>query len=140
MVDAYIVNEGHILLIWHKKLQRWLPPGGVIDPNEIPDDAVVREVKEETGLDIVIYPSAESQGSDSAATPLHQPFRIQLIRIDGQAKYVALVYFCRATAFEVHINTDEAELARWLKREELDCYPLYPHVRFLCERALDFCP
>ena len=32
------------LLLWHKRLQRWMPPGGHMDPDEIPDEAAAREV------------------------------------------------------------------------------------------------
>jgi len=49
---AYVIHEGAALLLFHKKLQKWLPPGGHIEPNETPPEAVIREVKEETGLDI----------------------------------------------------------------------------------------
>ena len=52
-VTVYVVNdEGKFLFIRHKKLQKWLPPGGHIDENEIPDIAALREVKEETSLNV----------------------------------------------------------------------------------------
>ena len=38
----------------HKKLDVWLYPGGHVEDTETPDEALVREVKEETGLDIEI--------------------------------------------------------------------------------------
>jgi len=43
-------SEKKILMIHHNKLQVWLPPGGHIDENELPDDAVLREILEETGV------------------------------------------------------------------------------------------
>jgi 8-oxo-dGTP pyrophosphatase MutT (NUDIX family) len=43
-----------VLLVFHKKIQTWLPPGGHMDPNETPEETAIREVKEETGLDIEI--------------------------------------------------------------------------------------
>jgi 8-oxo-dGTP pyrophosphatase MutT (NUDIX family) len=51
---AIVVHEQKILLMWHKRLQRWMPPGGHMDPNELPEQTAVRECKEETGLDITI--------------------------------------------------------------------------------------
>jgi 8-oxo-dGTP pyrophosphatase MutT (NUDIX family) len=39
-------------MLKHKKLGKWLPPGGHIEPNELPDDAACREVLEETGLKV----------------------------------------------------------------------------------------
>ena len=44
-------GEGHLLLVFHERLQKWLQPGGHIEPGD--DDlwaAARREVTEETGL------------------------------------------------------------------------------------------
>jgi len=49
---AFVVWEGRILLHHHAKLQRWLPPGGHVELDELPDDAAVREVLEETGVHV----------------------------------------------------------------------------------------
>lgn len=43
-------GDGRVLLHRHKRLARWLQPGGHVDPGEGPDDAARREVVEETGL------------------------------------------------------------------------------------------
>ena len=52
--SVYILDEEHILLIFHPKLKKWLPPGGHIKPNESPVEAAKREVKEEVGLEITL--------------------------------------------------------------------------------------
>lgn len=41
---------GRVLLVQQRDDQRWSTPGGAIEPDETPADAVVREVWEETGL------------------------------------------------------------------------------------------
>ncbi len=52
---AFIIDsKKRTLLLWHKRLQRWMPPGGHIDPNETPEAAAKRECKEETNLDVDI--------------------------------------------------------------------------------------
>ncbi len=52
---AFIVDSRkRTLLLWHKRLGRWMPPGGHIDDNETPEDAAKRECKEETNLDVEI--------------------------------------------------------------------------------------
>ncbi|MFA5075337.1 MAG: NUDIX domain-containing protein [Candidatus Babeliales bacterium] len=49
---GFVLNKSgdRILFILHKKLQIWLPPGGHVDEGELPHEAVVREVFEETGV------------------------------------------------------------------------------------------
>ena len=51
-VAVFVVHAGRVLLHYHRKLGRWLPPGGHIEDNELPDDAARREVLEETGVHI----------------------------------------------------------------------------------------
>ena len=54
---GYIVSKGRVLLHWHPKIKAFLPPGGHVEINEDPVQAVLREVKEETGrLNPVIRP------------------------------------------------------------------------------------
>jgi len=47
-----LVADGHILLVDHKNAQLWLPTSGHVEPDEDPRATVVRELKEELGLDI----------------------------------------------------------------------------------------
>nr|MBA3817113.1 NUDIX hydrolase [Parachlamydiaceae bacterium] len=39
------------LLVDHKKAELWLPPGGHVDPGEDPKETVIREAKEELGIE-----------------------------------------------------------------------------------------
>jgi len=57
-VSGFVVDADRTLLHWHRKLQIWLPPGGHVDPDEDPVQAVLREVREETGIDGEIVPHA----------------------------------------------------------------------------------
>lgn len=54
--SAYTIDfkNKKVLLMFNKKLNKWLQPGGHIEYNEIPTETAVRETKEETGIDIQI--------------------------------------------------------------------------------------
>lgn len=49
-----VAAGGSTLVHWHEKVQAWLAPGGHVEPNEDPVQALFREVMEETGLDVRI--------------------------------------------------------------------------------------
>lgn len=49
--SVYLIEDQKVLLIFHPKLQKWLPPGGHVELNETPCEAAKREVREETGLE-----------------------------------------------------------------------------------------
>lgn len=95
-VAAFVVHDGRVLLHWHAKLQRWLPPGGHIEPNELPDEAAVREVLEETGVaaTLVDVPEAEPDlPRPGVPRPLARPAGIVLTAISPGHQHIDLVYF-----------------------------------------------
>jgi 8-oxo-dGTP pyrophosphatase MutT (NUDIX family) len=49
-----IDKENKILLMYNKKLNMWLQPGGHIENDELPHETAIRECKEETGIDVEI--------------------------------------------------------------------------------------
>ncbi|MGR3952059.1 MAG: NUDIX domain-containing protein [Chlamydia sp.] len=55
VASCYIFSkEKKVLLIHHKKMGKWVPPGGHIEENELPHEAAIREVFEEVGLKITL--------------------------------------------------------------------------------------
>jgi 8-oxo-dGTP diphosphatase len=52
---AIVFDESQRVLFCHRRdMDLWNLPGGAVESGELPTDAVVRETKEETGLDVVI--------------------------------------------------------------------------------------
>lgn len=52
---AIIFNENNQVLLSHRcDLDMWNLPGGRVESGEMPDEAVIREVKEETSLEVRI--------------------------------------------------------------------------------------
>lgn len=82
---AFIVDSRQrTLLLWHKRLKRWMPAGGHLDPNETPDEAAKRECKEETGLDVEIIGEQQPdlfEGNRSEGRMLTKPIAMLLEEI-----------------------------------------------------------
>lgn len=114
---TYVVNGGATLLHDHKRLDRWLPPGGHVDRGELPHEAARREVREETGLDVELV--AERDGiSSPTVESLPKPRHVQLADVnvyegDVGHQHVDLVYYARAETREVDPGEGEVEPERW---------------------------
>src|SRR4029077_9516498 len=71
-VAIFVVHDGKILLIHHRKLDKWLPLGGHIELDEEPEIAALREAKEESGLDVELLgerPPTTSPGTRALIAP-----------------------------------------------------------------------
>jgi 8-oxo-dGTP pyrophosphatase MutT (NUDIX family) len=139
-VAVFVVHEDHLVLHFHRKLQKWLPPGGHIEPNELPDDAARREVHEETGLLIeLVGPKGLPVDHPGEPRQLVIPAGIQLEPISPGHEHIDLVYFARPvrTGSESSLPMlDDSHGARWIPAADLTTIDLGNEVRLWCERAV----
>ncbi len=52
--SCFVIDNNHILLIFHKKFGKYLQPGGHIEGVAETYQTAIREVFEETGIEIII--------------------------------------------------------------------------------------
>ncbi|MSQ42196.1 MAG: NUDIX domain-containing protein [Dehalococcoidia bacterium] len=98
-VSGFVSDGECTALHWHR-IGKWLPPGGHIEPDEDPLQAVLREVREETGIEVEVVRTAP-------AFPHRQPPQLpppvtigvydlgRDSRADGPHQHIDFVYFTR---------------------------------------------
>jgi 8-oxo-dGTP diphosphatase len=139
--SGYLVEQGRVLLVHHNRFDKWVPPGGHIEPGETFAGTVVREFKEETGLLVealsaqpVIHPA------DANATPEPVPFYVDLEREGFAVPAIVQFFYVRrlaqAVGQPVHAQLEEVRAARWFAREDLTRLPTFEQVRSLAWFAL----
>ena len=111
-----VIHEGRVLLVKRGKEPlrgRWVVPGGTVEAGETLQEALVREVREETGLTVAprevvtVFDLIEREGAEVL---------YHCVIVDYLCDYVSGVP--RAAS--------DAEDAAFVAREELDRYDLPP--------------
>ena len=105
-VLAYIKKDGRFLMLFRNKKNhdinkgKWIGIGGHLEENENKEQALVREIKEETGLDVN-----------------HYIYRGELLFINNDFEEIMYLYLVDDVSGEL-IGCDEGDLA-WIKEEDL---------------------
>ena len=111
-VAACVFDEhGRMLMALHAEAEPlWAPPGGIVEPDESPADAVVREVREEIGLDIRVHDLIGVYGGPE--------FRVVYPNGD-QCSYVISIYGCTVVRGAPRPDGVEISEVRWVAEAEL---------------------
>ena len=140
-----MLHNHHVLLVFHKRLQAWVPPGGHVEAHEVPEETCVREIFEETGVaaeivSIECAPASAENGGPAAidASFLLQPAYIQCVTAHekgGDFYHIDLAYACLPAGYEDQpealppLRTNkEVEDVRWVPLSALDKLPLAKNV------------
>jgi len=124
-VGAVIIKDGKILLEKRKNEPgkgKWSIPGGLVELGESVEQTVIREVKEETGLDV--------------EKPEHIDVVDNIIRDEnGEVKYhfVIIDYFVKLKGGTLEAKSDAEEL-RWVLLDEVEKYDLTKTFRAFFQR------
>jgi mutator protein MutT len=126
-VGAVILEDDRVLLVKraHEPLRgQWSLPGGAVDLGEPLVAAVVREVREETGLDVEVGPLVDV---------------IDRITPDGDRvayHFVVVDYLCRVIGGELACASD-ADAAEWVAIAALDRFGVTPTAAAVIRKAQD---
>ena len=119
-VEVLIVYNNKVLLRKHDKYGLWLSVGGHIELDEDPNQAAIREVKEEVGLDIKLIGDVP-QFEEEDYTELIPPRFLNRHRINPTHEHVTSTYFARSETDKLILSEKErSRECRWFTREEIE--------------------
>ncbi|WP_049573188.1 NUDIX domain-containing protein [Nonomuraea sp. SBT364] len=103
-------GSGRLLVARHGDIGLWATPGGGVDPDERPEDAVVRELREELGIEVEVRGLIGAYGGPDFRT---------LYPNGHQVAYVIITYACAIVSGTPTPDGDEINDARWVTEPEL---------------------
>jgi 8-oxo-dGTP pyrophosphatase MutT (NUDIX family) len=135
-VSVFIVFGSKVLLVNHPRYHKWLPIGGHIELDEDPEQALFREIQEETGLKVVLLSTKPRlEASDTKA--IFAPNYMDVHDANPPHKHIGLIYFAKASHSSV-VMSDEHSDIRWVTAKEIDspAYKLSEFIKFYAKDAL----
>jgi mutator protein MutT len=127
-VGAVIVHDGQVLIVkrrYEPLAGRWSLPGGTLELGETLEAGVIREMREETGLDVEVGPVIEV--FDRIMLDDTRRVRYHFVLVD---------YLCRPVGGELAAGSD-VDRAIFVDPVSLDEYDLTPKAQAVIQRALE---
>lgn len=113
-VAGYLTNEKNEMLLTkvHWRADTWEMPGGQVEEGEALDQAVCREIKEETGLSV-------------------KPIGITGVYYNASMHILAVVFKVTYVSGDIKIQPEEIQEAKFiaLNEENIDEYITRPHMK-----------
>jgi ADP-ribose pyrophosphatase YjhB (NUDIX family) len=125
-VGAVVVKDGRALIVKRAHEPRrgeWSLPGGHVELGESLVDAVRREIKEETGLDVRVGPIIEVFD------------RIHRVGERVRYHFVIVDYLCACTGGTLCAG-DDAEDAAWVGAADVEAYAVNEHAARVLREGL----
>lgn len=117
-----------ILLVRHIEGNEWTTPGGLIEPEETPADAAVREAWEETGLAVELVHIIGVFGGKACTSTYSNGDRIA---------WVSTLFEGKVVGGAPRHDGEETLEVRFLNVDEVRRLPRKPHVDLFVDAALE---
>lgn len=122
--SVLIVKEERILLVFHKKYQKWIQPGGHMHADETPPEAALREAFEETGLHVEFIEKENMWIDYPHAISIARPYACLLENIPAYKEepphqHIDLIFLTQPIVGQ-EIHEEKNPEVRWFSLEELE--------------------
>lgn len=135
----YDREQESFLFILHKKLGKWLPPGGHLHEGEEPHNGMLREVREETGvegriLNLLKMPEVATRTVEQLPTPFCMLSEIiPAGPNEDEHVHIDFVYVVEIDFSEpLYLCQEEVALAKWVSSEKVEELDTYENVKQVC--------
>ena len=138
-VAIFVVHNGKVLLIHHRKLDKWLPLGGHIELDEDPEMAALREAREECGFEVELIgdrPPTTEQGTRALIAPRF----LDIHRINDTHEHIGMIYWARPkNSADATCAIEEHHDIRWCTADGLESLkpPMSNAVKWYCRKAIE---
>ena len=129
-----------VLLVHHKKFNKWMQPGGHVDRDETPFEGAVREVCEETGIDISPY-LQKGIKLDEYSYLLPEPRWVMEQQIAPHADqplhyHIDHMYVVEVPYQEVQHDQNESHGIGWFTWDEIQTLDMFPNTLYVLRELL----
>lgn len=123
-------DAGRIVLVRRKDNDLWALPGGGMELGESIEDTAVREVKEETGLDVTI----------TGLVGLYTNPKHVIEYSDGEVRQqFSLCYTTALTGGELRFDSESTDIT-WADRQRIESLTMHPSMRLRIDHFLESRP
>ncbi len=127
-VTAVVTDDsGRLLLIHKTDNDLWALPGGGHDIGEFVAQTVVREVREETGIDVEVI----------AVTGLYTDPGHVIAYDDGEVRQQFSICFRARPVGGTLRTSEESKEVRWVDPADLDALQIHPSMRLRIKHGLE---
>lgn len=126
-VSAFVQNgQGRILMIRRTDNDKYAIPGGQQEVGETLSQATIREVKEETGIDVEILDLIGLYSDPAHVIAYH----------DGEVRQEFSICFRARPIGGELANSEESSEVQWIEVEEIDRLDIHPSIRLRIAHGL----
>ena len=128
VVAAVIIKDGKVLILQRGETAPWMPrkwnlPGGMVDAGETNEEAVVREIKEETNI-VISEKDIESMGYFDGGSYMLETFK----GYTNSNKLPDGIFDASLLPISEELGFSESMDYAWITKEEIDNYSFVPTV------------
>jgi len=139
IATAFIFYKNKLLFVLHKKSGLWMHVGGHVEANENIEEALLREIKEEINIPVVVLDTLNLKTKrTNLVRPLKHPFFIHQGTHLVRGKYTAFDYVCIAKSTKIKLKEDELLDYKWVSKSEIKKLKAYKYLKDLAIKAFEY--